>query len=60
MSDLPPGPFSYMVYGETGNGHMHIIDANGRKIAAVWGKPAEKIALAELIIKARDAAEPPT
>ena len=58
MTDLPPGPFTYWTTAPAGepigNGHVYIVDANNRKIAALWGKPAEKIAMVELIIKARD------
>ena len=36
----------------TGNGsyHIYLVDANGRKIAAIWGKQDEKLATAELIL----------
>ena len=55
---LPPGPFSYETVGPInrpdGYGHVYILDADGRKIASLWGKPAEKMALADLIIAARD------
>jgi len=62
MSDLPPGPFSYMTISaksstHPGAGHVYILDANERKIASIWGRQDEKIALAELIIKARDTVE---
>lgn len=30
--------------------HVYLVDANGRKIAAIWGKPDEKIATAEMIV----------
>ena len=33
-----------------GWGHVYLIDANGRKIAAIWGKPEEKIETAQLIL----------
>lgn len=65
MSDLPPGPYTYEIItakattGQPiGNGHVYITDATGRKIASIWGKPAEKMALAELICNARDKAAP--
>lgn len=35
-----------------GGGYIYIIDANGRKIAAIWGKADEKEATADLIVKA--------
>ena len=57
MKKLPEGPFSYLITAQRGahegSGHVYIIDANERKIASVWGKPEEKLALAELIIDAR-------
>lgn len=33
----------------SGGGHIYLTDANGRKIAAIWGKATEKQAAAELI-----------
>jgi hypothetical protein len=36
----------------SGGGHIYIVDANGRKIAAIWGKADEKQATADLIITA--------
>lgn len=35
-----------------GQGHVYIVDAAGRKIAAIWGKSDEKLATAELIVAA--------
>ena len=59
---LPPLPWSYNVIDTAGGnpGFVHILDANGRKIAGLWGKGSEKIALAEFICKASDAALPST
>ena len=62
MSDhLPPGPYEFMSTAAMdkplGNGHVYLIDRNGRKIAALWGRPDEKLALAEFIIKASEAAQ---
>lgn len=59
MSNLPPGPFSYETVRSVqstheGAGHVYILDRNGRKIASIWGKPAEKMALAQLIIDASE------
>ena len=55
---LPPLPLSYENVGpiskEMGHGHVYLLDANGRKIGVFWGKPDEKIALAELICGAAD------
>ncbi len=56
--DLPPRPFSYQTIDRAdgkGAGHVYVLDANGRKVASLWGKPAEKIALAELICDASEA-----
>ena len=56
MLFLPPVPFGMMITAAVGthegNGHVYVTDANGRKIATVWGKPDEKIALANLLIAA--------
>ena len=57
--DIPPGPFNYETTvpdfnDHHGFGHLYIIDANGRKIAALWGKPDEKLAMKDLILNARD------
>lgn len=60
-ANLPPGPYAYETTqpagAPDGSGHVYIIDASGRKIASMWGKPAEKLALAELILRARDEAK---
>jgi len=57
---LPPLPYSYLINApegaRDGAGHVYILDSNGRKIGSLWGKPEEKIALAELICDASDAA----
>lgn len=57
---LPPGPFTYTVNSavgrETTSGFVYLLDANGRKIAALWGKLDEKVALAELICGASETA----
>ena len=62
MSDhLPPGPYQFMTTAALdqplGNGHVYLIDRDGRKIAALWGEADEKMALAEFIIKASEAAQ---
>lgn len=55
---LPPGPFALLVTARPvqhqGAGHVYIVDASGRKIASVWGTPDEKMALADMIITARE------
>lgn len=60
IANLPPGPYSYQTTGPTledptVGGHVYLLDATGRKIASFWGKGAEKIAMATLIIEAMDA-----
>jgi hypothetical protein len=58
--DLPPGPFSYETVrrlggsDHEGSGHVYLLDGNGRKIASMWGKKEEKMALVDLIIRARN------
>jgi hypothetical protein len=58
LAHLPAGPFTYRTtapQGEhDGKGSVHIKDASGRVIAAIYGKPDEKLAIAELLIDARD------
>lgn len=60
MKDLPPLPWSYQtnapVGQHEGKGFIYLLDANGRKIGTLWGKPDEKLAMAELICDAADAA----
>lgn len=59
---LPPAPWSYQtnfVAGKhPGSGQVHLVDANGRKIAALYCSPEEKIALAEFICDASRKAKP--
>ena len=54
--DLPPGPFNLLVTAlpgrHDGSGHVYLIDKDGRKIASLWGRQEEKIALVDLIIDA--------
>lgn len=58
IKNLPPLPWTYLTDSPVGKpdgyGFVYLLDANGRKIAALWGKPEEKIATATLIL---DAAE---
>jgi hypothetical protein len=62
VSALPLGPFSYETTaapGEhDGKGHVYITDANGRKIASIWGSAKEKMELVTLIIEAREKVRP--
>jgi hypothetical protein len=56
--DLPEGPFEYQTTAREGDhhgkGHVYIIDRTGRKIASLWGKPQEKMAMAQFIIDASE------
>ena len=56
--DLPPGPWAYWTTAAEGDhpgkGHVYVVDANDRKIAACWGPPDTKIATAALMIAARE------
>lgn len=60
---LPPGPYQFLTTARDGDhlgvGHVYVTDATGRKIASCWGSPDEKLALADLIIKARDKVSSP-
>lgn len=50
---LPPRPWNWVTADSpSGNGafHIYLTDANGRKIAALWGKGDEKQAMAEHIV----------
>jgi hypothetical protein len=54
-TELPPFPWDWIASGTpTANGqfHAYLVDANGRKIAAIWGKGKEKEAIADFILKA--------
>lgn len=57
--ELPPLPWSYetnaRVGEHEGSGFVYLLDASGRKIGTVWGKPDEKLAIVELICDAADA-----
>jgi hypothetical protein len=46
---LPPLPWSYEA---NAYGMVYLVDANGRKIAALYCSPEEKISLAEFICDA--------
>lgn len=57
---LPPLPWDWVAAGiPTANGqfHAYLVDATGRKIAAIWGKGAEKELIADHILKS---VNPPT
>ncbi len=62
LADLPPGPWEYMTTAKLndhhGMGHVYIVDATGKKLMSLWGTPDVKMALATLIIEARDRVGP--
>lgn len=59
-SELPPGPWGWEDNGPTsrpmGYGFVYLIDANGRKIGTFWGKPTEKVAMANFVCDAMEKA----
>jgi hypothetical protein len=62
MNDkLPPFPWTYLtnsiVGKHPGSGNVYLVDANGRKIAALYCSPEEKIALAEFICSMSERAQ---
>lgn len=57
--NLPPFPWDWTASDSpSGNGtfNAYLVDASGRKIAAIWGKGAEKEAIADFILLACNAA----
>lgn len=49
MAAAAPGPWNWVASDSpsaNGGFHVYVVDANGRKIAAVWGKTDEKTATA--------------
>jgi hypothetical protein len=57
MSEPAPRPWDWIWVSASasGGGHIYLVDRDGRKIAAIWGKAEEKTATADLIIKAVNA-----
>jgi hypothetical protein len=53
MTEAAPRPWDWIFVGAnaSGGGHIYLVDATGRKIAAIWGKAEEKQATADLIIR---------
>lgn len=53
-NQLPPGPFRWTTTAlpgdHDGNGHVYLCDRTGRKIASIWGKPDEKVSLANFVV----------
>lgn len=50
-----PGPWTLAERGKAGSHgitNLYVLDANGRTIMAVWGKPGEREATARLVIAA--------
>jgi hypothetical protein len=62
--NLPPIPWTYetnsLAGKPPGTGQVYLVDANGRKIGAIYCSPEEKIAIAEFICEAseREARKP--
>jgi hypothetical protein len=63
IEKLPPCPWSYetnsLAGKHPGSGNVYIVDANGRKIAAIYCSPEEKIAVAEFLCQASEKAALP-
>jgi hypothetical protein len=61
LEKLPPLPWTYETNSyagkHPGSGNVYVVDANGRKIAAIYCAPEEKIALAEFICAASERAK---
>jgi hypothetical protein len=61
---LPPGPWTWTDNGPIdrplGTGFVYLHDATGRRIGTVWGTPAEKVAIANMICETREQVETPT
>ena len=58
VADLAPMPWTWITTspdeGFEGSGHIYLVDANGRKIACIWGKAREKVAAANFICDATE------
>lgn len=54
MAEAAPRPWdwTWVSAKASSGGHIYLTDANGRKIAAIWGKAGEKEKTADLIIAA--------
>ena len=56
---LPPLPWDWVASGKPSNNgafHAYLVDATGRKIAAIWGRGNEKEAIADYILRAANGA----
>jgi hypothetical protein len=52
---LPPFPWDWVAAGTpsaNGQFNAYLVDATGRKLAAIWGKGREKEAIADFILQA--------
>jgi hypothetical protein len=50
---LPPFPWNWVAAGKpsaSGAFHAYLVDANGRKIAAIWGAESERALVADFIV----------
>jgi hypothetical protein len=59
-SRLPPLPWDWIASGApsaNGQFHAYLVDATGRKIAAIWGKGNEKEAIADHILRCVNGAD---
>lgn len=57
-ADLPPFPWDWVASGTpSGNGQFnaYLVDATGRKLAAIWGKGDEKTRIADHILSRANA-----
>ena len=55
-----PRPWNWVAVGANASGghHVYLVDADGRKIAALWGKADEKAAAAQLVVNLVNEAGP--
>jgi hypothetical protein len=58
LEGAAPRPWNWLAIGANASGghHLYLVDADGRKIAAIWGKAGEKSHTAQLIVEAVNAA----
>ena len=61
MVDPAPRPWDWVFVSAPASegGHIYLVDANRRKIAAIWGKAGEKKATADLIVNCVNAEREP-
>lgn len=56
--DLPPLPWTWQDLGHAdrpmGTGFVYLLDATGRKIGTLWGRPHEKVAIANMVVEASE------